>query len=150
MYRPILLIASALVLAGCSTGGGQAAASSAAPSAATMQVMGKGDFMPVDGTATGLAELVVQPDGGYEVVLEDFSIESTDHTNVVLVSNESVTSTADVDKANLLDLGPLTSTSGMQSYVIPADMAASVMEGYHSVVIWDSEMAHAVAAASLK
>jgi hypothetical protein len=29
-------------------------------------------------------------------------------------------------------------------------MASSVMDGYHSVVIWDTEMAHAIAAAALK
>jgi hypothetical protein len=38
----------------------------------------------------------------------------------------------------------------MQDFVIPADMASSVMEGYHTAVIWDTEMAHAIAAASLK
>ncbi len=72
------------------------------------------------------------------------------HTNVVLVSNAAVTSSSDIDKSKLLDLGPLKSTQGMQSFVIPAAMAGSVMEGYHSVVIWDTEMTHAVAAAALQ
>jgi Electron transfer DM13 len=115
-----------------------------------MQIMGKGQFMPVDGTASGIAEIVVQPDGRYEVVLEDFSTTSIAHTNVVLVRNEAVTASKDIDKTMLLDLGPLKATTGMQSFVIPADMAGGVMDGYHSVVIWDTEMAHAVAAASLQ
>jgi hypothetical protein len=28
-------------------------------------------------------------------------------------------------------------------------MASTVMDGYHAVVIWDTEMAHAIAAAPL-
>jgi hypothetical protein len=115
-----------------------------------MQVMGKGTFHDVDGTASGTAELVVTPSGEYEVIFESFEIESAEHTNVVLVSNTDVTATGDVDKSKLLDLGPLTGTSGMQEYVIPADMASGVMEGYHTVVIWDTEMAHAIAAAPLQ
>lgn len=115
-----------------------------------MEVMGKGQLRPLDGKATGVAELVVLPDKTYEIVLDGFMIDGLANTNVVLVSNTSVTATGDVDKSKLLDLGPLTATEGMQTYVIPADMAGSVMDGYHSVVIWDTEMAHAIAAASLQ
>lgn len=139
----------ALVLAAC----GQEAATSA-PSATTATVasgiMSKANFHDVDGTATGEAQLFVTPTGGYEVVLENFSIASIAHTNVVLVSNSDVTATGDVDKSKLLDLGPLKSTTGMQDFPIPSQMAASVMDGYHTVLIWDTEMAHAIAAAPLK
>jgi hypothetical protein len=154
MTRRMSLIALPLiVLAACSSAGqslSPSVAPSTAASAAAMEVMGKGQLQPVDGTATGVAELVVLPDKTYEVVLDGFKIESIAHTNVVLVSNTSVTATGDIDKSKLLDLGPLTATEGMQTYIIPAAMAASVMDGYHSVVIWDTEMAHAIAAASLK
>ena len=112
--------------------------------------MGTGNFHDVDGSATGEAQLVVTPDGGYEVVFENFKTGSIAHTNVVLVSNADVASTADVDKSKLLDLGPLKATEGMQDFPIPAAMAGSVMDGYHAVVLWDTEMAHAVAAAALK
>ena len=141
-----------IVVAACTQGGGATIAPSAAvaPSAATTQVMGKGMFHDVDGTATGEAQLVVKPDGTYEVVLESFKIDSIAHTNVVLVSNTDVTATGDIDKSKLLDLGPLKSIEGMQDFPIPAAMAAIVMQGYHTVVIWDTEMAHAVAAAPLK
>ena len=144
----------AIVAAGCGQGTGATAvaspATAASASAATTQVMGKGVFHDVDGTASGEAQLVVKPDGTYEVVLERFKVGSIAHTNVVLVSNADVTATADVDKSKLLDLGPLKATEGMQDFVIPAAMAATVMEGYHTAVIWDTEMAHAIAAAPLK
>lgn len=107
-------------------------------------------FHDVDGTATGEAQLVVKPDGGYEVILESFKIAAIAHTNLILVSNADVTTTADVDKSKLFNLGPLKATEGMQDFPIPADMASTVMEGYHTVVIWDAEMAHAIAAAPLK
>jgi hypothetical protein len=150
---------TAVIVGGCSQGGGatpspSAAVSTGSPSAAastaTTQIMGAGMFHDVDGTATGEAQLLVKPDGGYEVVLESFKIAAIEHTNLVLVSNADVTATADVDKSKLLDLGPLKATEGMQDFPIPADMASTVMEGYHTVVLWDTEMAHAIAAAPLK
>ena len=142
----------AILVAGCSSGGGATTAPSvpsAAASAAKTQVMGTGMFHDVDGTATGEAQLIVTPDGGYVVVLENFKIGAMAHTNLVLVSNTDVTATGDVDKSKLLDLGPLKAAEGMQDFPIPADMASTVMEGYHTVVIWDTEMAHAIAAAPL-
>lgn len=146
----------AIVVAGCGRGSGATPAPTAVPtvaasaSAATTQVMGAGMFHDVDGTATGEAQLVVKPDGGYEVVLESFKIDSIAHTNVILVSNSDVTATGEVDKSKILDLGPLKATEGMQDFPIPAAMAATVMDGYHAVVIWDTEMAHAIAVAPLK
>jgi hypothetical protein len=143
------------VAAGCTQSTGASAAPTAAASAArdassaTTQIMGAGSFHDVDGTATGEAQLVVKPDGTYEVVLEGFKIEAIAHTNIVLVSNAEITATADIDKTKLLDLGPLKAAEGMQDFPIPAEMAGDVMEGYHTVVIWDTEMAHAIAAAPL-
>ena len=150
MFGGVALLA--VVAAGCTQGGGATTAPSAAvaPSAATTQIMGRGMLHDVDGTASGEAQLVVKPDGGYVVVLESFKIEAIAHTNVILVSNSDVTATGDIDKSKLLDLGPLKATEGMQDFPIPAAMATTVMDGYHSVVIWDTEMAHAVAAAPLK
>jgi hypothetical protein len=144
------LVVFAIFAAGCSPAGSASPSPSVAATTATTQVMGTGTLHDVDGTATGEAQLVVKPDGGYAVVLESFTIASIAHTNVVLVSNTDVTATGDIDKSKLLDLGPLKATEGMQDFPIPAGMAATVMEGYHSVVIWDTEMAHAIAAAPLK
>jgi len=140
---------AAILVTGCSQAGASPSQSAAA-STATTQVMGTGMFHDVDGTASGEAQLIVTPDGVYEVVLESFMIPSIAHTNVVLVSNSDVAATGDIDKSKLLDLGPLKATEGMQDFPIPADMAATVMDGYHAVIIWDTEMAHAIAAAPLK
>ena len=142
----------AIIASACSAGGASSppAGAPASASNATAQVMAKATFHDVDGTATGEVQLVVKPDGAYAVVLENFKIEAIAHTNIVLVSNVDVTATGDVDKSKLLDLGPLKATEGMQDFIVPADMASTVMEGYHTVVIWDTEMAHAIAAAPLK
>lgn len=115
-----------------------------------MAVVTKGDFHAVDGTASGIAELVTLPDGSYEVILDAFAIAGIEHTSVVLVSNADIVKTTDIDQAKLLDLGPLKAREGMQTYPIPTEMAGSVMEGYHTVVIWDTAMLHALAAAPLK
>jgi hypothetical protein len=153
-----------LLAAGCSQGAGSSQSTTASKSAlafasspatakasaGTPQVMGKGTFHAVDGTAMGEAQLRVLPNGSYEVALESFKIGSIAHTNLVLVSNADVTATADVDKSKLLDLGPLKATEGMQDFPIPAVMASGVMEGYHTAVIWDAEMTHAIAAAPLR
>jgi hypothetical protein len=145
-----------VIFAGCTQSGATVApptsaatAPAATAPAATMALMGSGNFHDVDGTATGEAQLIVTPEGVYEVVLESFEIEAIEHTNVILVENTDVTATADIDKSMILDLGPLKAASGMQDFPIPADMASSVMDGYHTVVIWDTEMAHAIAAAPL-
>jgi len=162
-----LLVAATTGLAACTQGSGattapttQGAVATASPGAAsttqptsaaqpTMALMGAGTFHNVDGVASGQAQLIVLPSGGYEIALEEFKIASIQHINVVLVSNGDVTKSSDVDPSKLLDLGPLKATEGMQDFPIPADMAASVMEGYHTVVLWDTEMTHAVAAAPL-
>jgi Electron transfer DM13 len=155
--RMTLVTATAVLAAACSNGAAtgsstasQAAAAASPAGSIATGTMAKGQFHDVDGMAAGEAQLVVKPGGVYEVVLEGFKIDSIDHTNIVLVANTDVQSTADVDKAKLLDLGPLKSTEGMQDFAIPASMANGVMAGYHSVVVWDTAMAHAVAAAPLQ
>jgi len=147
MRRTSVLLAIALTAAACGTAATPTPPPS--PTAAAMQIMAQGEFADIDGVATGKAELAVVGEL-YEVVLEDFSIDSIEHTSVVLVENATVTSSADVDPTKFLDLGALKATSGMQVYEIPAEMAATVMDGYHSVVIWDTLMEHAIAAAALK
>ena len=156
----IMAAAFGMVAGACAAGGGassistepapaSATAASAAASSAT-GMMASGQFHDVDGSATGEAQLVVKPGGAYAVVLEQFKIAGIEHTNIVLVSNADVSATADVDKGKLLDLGPLKAAEGMQDFPIPSDMASGVLEGYHTVVIWDTAMAHAIAAAPLK
>jgi hypothetical protein len=124
-----------------------ATATSAAPAAEASTAAMMGGFHGVDGTAAGTVELKKVGDG-YVVVFEDFSIASADHTDVVLVENTDVTTTSGIDKAMILSLGPLKGTSGMQDYPVPAAASGGITR-YHTVVLWDSAMGRAIAAAPL-
>ena len=106
-----------------------------------------GTFHGVDGNATGTAALFHKPDGTFVITFEDFSVASAEHTNVVLIPNRDVATDADIDKTTIVDLGPLQGTTGMQDYEVPASADAMT---FHTVVLWDTEMAHAVAAAPLQ
>ncbi|HEY4633176.1 MAG TPA: DM13 domain-containing protein [Candidatus Limnocylindrales bacterium] len=145
-----LLLTMLLTTAACTAAASPSPSPAPSPAGGGMNVVAKGDFHRVDGEATGVGEIATLADGSYEVILDQFSIGSNAHTNVVLVSNADVARTTDVDPSKMLDLGALKATSGMQTYPIPSEMAASVMDGYHTVVIWDTEMAHAIAAAPLR
>jgi hypothetical protein len=136
-----------LLVAGCQ-GSGSSPAATPLSSAAEMEVAFVGDFHAVDAEASGVAELVVLPDGSYEVVLEEFSIADAEGLSVALAMNRDVTSSADVNGDEILELGELTGTTGMQVYPVPADMSGGVMD-YHSVLIWDGAMGHVIAAAPL-
>ncbi len=118
---------------------------SAAPSAVAPVSMGT--FHPVDGTATGTVALFHKPDGSFAITFEDFKVGSNAHTDVIFVMNKDVTKTGDVDKTTFVRLGPLNGTTGMQDFVVPA--SADAMK-FHSVVLWDTEMQHAIAAAPLQ
>jgi hypothetical protein len=118
---------------------------SAMPSAATP--VSTGMFHAVDGTATGTVALFHNSDGTFAITFEDFSIAGNAHTNVILVTNKDVTKDGDVDKTAIVDLGPLKGTSGMQDFVVPPSADAMT---YHTVVLWDTEMTHPIAAAPLQ
>jgi len=150
-------LAAVLALAGCA--GAAASAPPTAPPTATVQYtatpsaaptaagpVSQGTFHDVDGTATGTVLLFHNTDGTFTITFEDFSIASAAGTNVVLVTNKDVTADGQVDKTMLVDLGPLKGTSGMQDFSVPA--SADVMT-FHTVILWDPAMAHAIAAAPL-
>ena len=124
---------------------------SPSPSAAMIESspapVSMGAFHAVDGSATGTAALFHRPDGSFVVTFENFSIASAASTNVVLVTNKDVTKDGDIDKTAIVDLGPLKGTSGMQDFVVPASADAMT---FHTVVLWDTAMAHAIAAAPLQ
>ena len=176
MYRATgsaLVILSIAVLAACSSGAstspaaspsplsapsvaasasasGPAASSPAAssPAASGPTTVAMGSFHRVDADASGTVALEHLADGSFAVVFEEFTVATAEHTNVILVSNTDVTRDADIDQTKIIDLGPLTGTSGMQDYKVPAAMTAGTM-GYHTVVLWDTAMKHAIAAAPL-
>jgi hypothetical protein len=120
------------------------ASHAAAPRAASP--VSSGTFHDLDATATGTVALFHRPDGSFVVTFEDFSIDSIADTHVIFVMNTDVTKDSDVDKTAFVDLGPLTGTSGMQDYVVPA--TADPMT-FHTIVLWDTAMQHALAAAPL-
>jgi hypothetical protein len=149
-----IAIGAVVMLGGCTAAATSApataaptatAAPSAVPSAAAP--VSKGAFHKVDGTATGSVFLFHKPDGSFVITFEDFAIDSIAHTNVILVTNKDVTKDGDIDKTALVDLGPLKGASGMQDFTVPATADAMTL---HTVVLWDTEMAHAIAAAPLQ
>jgi hypothetical protein len=154
----VLVVLSTALLAACTSGAttspvaspppsiAPSLASSAAASGPTTVAMGT--FHRVDSDATGTVALEHLADGSFAVVFEAFSIASAQHTNVILVANVDVTADADIDQTKIVDLGPLTGTTGMQDYKVPAEMTAGAMT-YHTVVLWDTAMKHAIAAAPL-
>ncbi len=147
---PLAAAGFAMALAaGACTGGGATSSPSPAmmesPSPAAPVSMGT--FHAVDGTATGTAALFHRPDGTFLVTFENFSIASAAHTDVILVPNKDVKTDGDITKTSIVDLGPLKGTSGMQDFVVPASANAMT---YHAVVLWDTAMAHAIAAAPLQ
>jgi hypothetical protein len=107
-----------------------------------------GSFHRVDADATGTVALQHLVDGSFALVFEEFTIVNAERTNVILVSNSDVTTDAEIDQTKIVDLGPLTGTTGMQDYRVPAEMTAGAMS-YHTVVLWDTAMKHAIAAAPL-
>ena len=121
-------------------------AATPAPAAVAVQVS-TGKFHKVDGRASGSATLFHQADGSFVITFEDFSIPSDSMTHVILVTNKDVTNDSDIDKTAIVDLGPLKGTSGMQDFAVPASASAMTL---HTVVLWDTEMAHAIAAAPLQ
>ena len=159
-------LSAIVLLAACSSTGTSASASAAAsamaehsaiPSASVMMEhsaapsvaapVSTGTFHDVDGTAKGTVALFHKADGTFAITFEDFSIASNAHTNVILVTNKDVTKDGDVDKTAIVDLGPLKGTSGMQDFLVPPSADAMT---YHTVVLWDTEMTHPIAAAPLQ
>jgi len=118
------------------------------PAASGPTTVAMGTFHRVDADATGTVALEHLADGSFAVVFEDFRIAGAGHINVILVSNADVTKTSDVDPTKIVDLGGLKGTTGMQDYAVPAEMATGAM-GYHAVVLWDTAMKRAIAAAPL-
>ena len=163
--RGVLGFVAALALAGCASGAGATAtpgavatpgaiatSTPAAQPAATQTpsgptIISRGTFHDVDGTAAGEVTLGHLANGRFEIVFENFSTATNAHIDVILLPVADVTKDGDVDKTAILDLGPLKAADGMQDYPLPATVDAM---GYHTVVLWDTEMAHAIAAAPLR
>ncbi len=111
---------------------------------------GTGTFHAVDGSASGTATLYHDhAKGAFYVTFENFTTASSAGVHVLLVTGSDVTSSSQVDPAHALDLGALSSASGMVDLPLPARIDPSNAMGYHTVVLWDTAMAQAIAAAPL-
>ena len=119
------------------------------PATSPAATVGTGRLHAVDGTASGTVSLLHLADGSFEVSFEYLSVASAAHTDVILVTNVDVLKTSEIDRKAILDLGSLKGTSGMQEYPIPASASSASMR-FHTVVLWETEMGLAVAAAPLK
>jgi hypothetical protein len=114
--------------------------------AAVASPVSSGMFHAVDGSATGTVALFHKADGTFAITFEEFSISTIAHIDAIFVTNRDVLRDSDIDKTKIVDLGPLKGTSGMQDFSVPASADAMT---YHTVVLWDTAMAHAIAAAPL-
>ncbi len=112
---------------------------------------GTGTFHAVDGSASGTATLYHDHAAGkFYGTFENFTTASASGVHVLLVTGSDVTASSQVDPSKALDLGALTSASGMVDLPLPAGIDPSNAMGYHTVVLWDTAMAHAIAAAPLR
>ena len=169
---PLALVAG-LALGACSAGGGASASPSPSPTDAMMEAspspsptdammetspspsqtaatnapVSMGTFHAVDGPASGTATLFHLANGSFEITFESFAIGSATGIHVALVPNKDVKADGDIDRTTLVDLGQLTGTAGMLDFKVPATADAMT---FHTVLLWDTEMAHAIAAAPLQ
>ena len=110
-------------------------------------VVAKGTFHAVDGTVSGTAILIHHPKGTFYVTLE-FFCGGTPSEHIVIVPATDVTSDQDVDQAALVDLGALRAMcGGVNQFPLPANADPAA---FHTVVLWDPGVAHAIAAAPLR
>jgi hypothetical protein len=109
--------------------------------------LGQGSTVSARRVLSSYGWLIKQKQYSSKPPFEDFSVASNAHTDVILVTNKDVTKDGDIDKTAIVDLGPLTGTSGMQDFAVPASADAMT---FHTVVLWDTAMTHAIAAAPLK
>ena len=92
-----------------------------------------GAFHAVAHPGTGIAEIVVAPDGSRALRFTNFQTDAGPALEVYLVAAPDATDSQTVLDAGYVTLGALTSPSGNQSYPIPDDLDLTV---YMSVSIW--------------
>ena len=118
----------------------------ASPSHSTVARVAAGSFVPVAHEAQGTDEIWRTADGGYELRLRGFSVESGPDLYVWLVDDPLPDSNDAVEEATYVDAGALKGTGGAQAYVLPADFDP---DDYRAVVIWCKRFAENFAYASL-
>ena len=92
-----------------------------------------GSFHAVAHPGTGVAEVVVAPDGSRSLRFRNFQTDAGPALEVYLVAAPDASDSQTVLDAGYVTLGALSSPSGNQSYELPANVDLSV---YMSVSIW--------------
>ena len=99
----------------------------------TGAVTHRGTFHAVAHRGTGVAEIVVAPDGSRSLRLTNFLTDAGPGLEVYLVAAADAFDSRTVLDAGYVTLGALLSPAGNQSYPVPSDVDLGV---YRSVSIW--------------
>ena len=99
----------------------------------TVAVTHRGTFHAVAHRGTGVAEIVVAPDGSRSLRFTNFQTDAGPSLEVYLVAATDVFDSRTVLDAGYVTLGALSSPSGNQSYPVPSNVNLGV---YRSVSIW--------------
>jgi hypothetical protein len=155
----LMVVAVGALAAACGGDGGvtaptgsAASSPSTAPSPSpsssrgTVARVAAGSFVPVAHEAQGTAEIWRTAEGGYELRLRGFSVDSGPDLFVWLVDDPLPDSNAAVEEATHLDAGALKGSGGDQTYSLPSDLDPN---DYHAVVIWCKRFAENFAYAPL-
>jgi hypothetical protein len=84
-------------------------------------------------TGSGMATITEAASGALMLTLQNFKTIPGPDLKVLLLRASNIKSSGDVTKSEFLTLGPLVSSSGDQSYLIPA---GTEVANYASVAIW--------------
>ena len=128
----VLATLALLFVLGCG-GGGTPTEPDGGGQGSTGAVTHRGAFHAVDHPGTGVAEIVVAPDGSRSLRLTNFLTDAGPGLEVYLVAAADAFDSQTVLDAGYVTLGALLSPAGNQSYRLPSDVDLDV---YRSVSIW--------------
>jgi hypothetical protein len=116
-----------------------------ASDAGTARVLATGAFADKQEHGSGTASLVIGSDNARYLHLENLSISAGPALHVLLTTEASPSTKADVDKG-FLDLGSLRATTGDLTYAIPVGTA---LDAYQGVIVYCAEYNVVFTAATL-
>lgn len=126
--------------------GGEPAAADEPPSATEPTVLRRGDFVSLDHTTSGAAQVLELSDGSRFLRLEDLDTSNGPDLFVYLTTNPAGGDEGAFDD-DFVNLGRLEGNLGSQNYEVPAEVD---LDRYTSVVIWCDRFNSAFGAADLR
>ncbi len=134
MTKHLVTVASAVLLVGCSGGGGSRGGVTGPPDGAhNPTVTYTGEFHAVEADGMGMVTATKTGDVGNLQFGTDFAIQNGPNLEVWLVAAADAQDNATVTQSSHVSLGPLQNASGAQTYTIPSKVDLSQ---YRSVTIW--------------